>query len=306
MFPSVTKSIILARKVKERQYRGNMALPSAVNSLIDLALEEDLGKGDLASFSVDSDLEIKAKVITREDIIVSGMDIAKAIIEKVNIAPQKLQICVEDGKPAPKQTNLLTIEGNARKILGIERTLLNFLQRACSIATIAAQYKKKIPNSNIKILDTRKTIPGWRYLDKKSVRDGGLWNHRYNLGTQTLIKENHIVAAGGIKNIIQKLRDNDHSEKLEDVQIEVANLEQAKEALNLGFTQLLLDNFSPEKLKVIAREVRKINKDVLLEASGKITLENINKYAETGIDRISIGALTHSVKAVDLSMLLDK
>ena len=283
----------------------SMTLPAAVITLIDLALEEDLSKGDVASLCIDPNLEAKAKIITKEDIIVSGTDVVRAIVEKATIQSKKLQICVQDRALATKHSVLLHIEGNARSILGIERTLLNFLQRTCSVATLAAAYKRKTSNSNVRILDTRKTIPAWRYLDKRSVHDGGLWNHRHNLGSQILIKENHIIAAGSIKNAILSLRKTVSHDQWENAQVEITNIKQAQQAIELGIQSILLDNFTAKELKAIVPEIRTIKKDILLEASGRINISNIEEYIETGVDRISVGALTHSVRAVDLSMLLN-
>ena len=282
-----------------------MPLPSTVHELIHIALQEDLGRGDPGSLAVDPNLIIDAKVITKEDIIVSGMEVVKAIAEKTSIPLSQVHILIPDGKPATKNQKILHIRENARRILGVERTILNFLQRTCSIATLAAKYKKKIHGSKIQVLDTRKTIPAWRYLDKKSVRDGGLWNHRHDLGEKILIKENHIIAAGSITKALSNLKESISEKEEKELQVEITNWEQAKEAIQLGFNSLLLDNFPVKQLKDIIKNIRNIKKDILLEASGKITIDTIEEYTKIDIDRVSIGALTHSVKSIDLSMLFD-
>ena len=282
-----------------------MIIPAQVKHLIAMALEEDLGRGDPTSFAVPKGLEANAKIIAREPLVVSCIWLIDAIVE---LSGCKLQVedLATNGQKLCTEEVIANISGNARQLLGLERSILNFLQRTCGVATYASQYRSilaEAKNKNLKIVDTRKTIPGWRYLDKQAVRDGGLQNHRYGLDRGILIKEKHIRAAGGIKKAIDWLHQEiPHSLLLE---VEVTSLIEAREAIAFGAEALLLDNFNAKDLLVVAKTLKVEAPHVLLEASGGVNLKNVHEYLDTGIDLISVGALTHSASAANLSLLFE-
>lgn len=279
-----------------------MLIPPNVKSLIRLSLEEDLGRGDLTALAVPASTEASAQIVAREGIVLAGSWLLTEIAEEAGAALEIEWQAREGDRLVPGQ-NLVQIRGNARDLLGLERTWLNFLQRTCGVATQAARYHDALGPmaSRVRVTDTRKTIPGWRYLDKYSVKTGGLHNHRFGLDGGILVKENHIRAAGGIAKAIATLKmEVPHGLK---IQVEVTNRAEAMEALNSGAEALLLDNFNATALANLIPELRKTDVKVLLEASGGVTLENIRAFADTGVDLISVGALTHSAPAANLSLL---
>ncbi len=275
--------------------------PKAVSHLIDLALEEDWRDGDPSALSVPPSTLATATIIAKQPTIVSGLWLIDEILQHAQCVPNELHFFSTTGEYVEAQSKLASITTEARTLLGLERTILNFLQRTCGIATRAHQIRTLLGNRDIKILDTRKTIPGWRYLDKRSVSDGKLWNHRFNLNDGVLIKENHIYAAGGIKNAIENYLKN--TDALDQLQMEVQSMDEAQEACTLGVRNVLLDNFSPSKLQKVVKDLRAQYPNLTLEASGNISITNLPSYLDSGVDRISMGCLTHSIESSDLSML---
>ncbi len=226
-------------------------------------------------------------------------DIAQEIFRCVD--PEiTYKVLISDGKPISAGTDAAEINGNSRSILAAERIALNFLQQLSGVATQTNSFVTKILHTNCRLIDTRKTIPGWRMLQKYAVLMGGGHNHRCNLGDGILIKDNHIAAVGSVTEAVQKaLSSARHPLRIE---IEVKNHAEAIEAVDAGAECLLLDNMTPQQVKKIVDE---LGSKVLLEASGNMNLETVAKYAETGINFISVGALTHSANALDLSLNFD-
>lgn len=269
-----------------------------IEALIDRAFEEDVQSGDVTTNAiVDESSQAEAVWKSKEKGIIAGLDIARMVFEKLD--PQlEWEPHVNDGDEVESGTELLTITGSCRAILTAERIALNIAQRMSGIATMARQYVDAIGDLDTKILDTRKTVPGLRLLDKYAVVAGGGTNHRMGLFDMAMIKDNHIVAAGGIEEAVLKVR-NANSEV--QVEVETTNLEEVQEALSAGADIIMLDNMSPQKMK---EAVSLIGGQAKTEASGNITLDTVRKAAETGVDFISVGALTHSVKAFDISQEL--
>jgi len=236
-----------------------------------------------------------ALIIPEEDIVFAGADIIKFFFEK----GFNCKIFAKDGEQIKKEKVIASIKGNSGKILSYERVLLNLLQRLCGIASLTREYVKIAEPYKVRILDTRKTIPGLRLFEKYAVTVGGGWNHRLDLSTGILIKDNHIQAAGGITNAIIKIKKKNYKLPIE---LEVENLEQIKEGITAGIDGFLLDNMSPDKIKKCVSFIRSLpgGKNIFIEASGGITLKTLPAYVKTGIDAISIGALTHSAKAANI------
>ncbi|RYE36148.1 MAG: carboxylating nicotinate-nucleotide diphosphorylase [Sphingobacteriaceae bacterium] len=272
-----------------------------IDEFIDLALAEDVGDGDHTSLAtIPADAKGKAKLLVKEAGILAGVELAVQIFAKVD--PElKTEILLQDGAFINVGDIAFYVEGSAQSILKAERLVLNCMQRMSGIATKTRQIVELVKNTGVKILDTRKTTPGLRYLEKWAVRIGGGVNHRFGLYDMILIKDNHVDYAGGIKQAIKTARaylQNQH--KNLQIEIEVRNMDELQQVIDEGGAdRILLDNFSPEKIK---EAVKLLNHQYVTEASGGITLENIKEYAETGVDYISSGALTHSVKSLDLSL----
>jgi nicotinate-nucleotide pyrophosphorylase (carboxylating) len=270
-----------------------------LDQILTIALNEDCGVGDLTTSSiVVSDLTARGEFIAKEDLVLAGWQVVVRTFQKIS-ASISAETGFRDGDVVPKSSLLGCISGPAAKLLTGERVALNFLQRLCGIATLTRKYVKAVSGTGAAILDTRKTTPGLRLLEKYAVRAGGGRNHRFGLYDGVLIKENHITAAGGIKKAVLSARNRiDHLKKIET---EVTNLEELAQALDAGADAILLDNMSVNQVK---QAVEWVNGRALLEASGGIDLENVRAYASTGVDFISVGALTHSVRAVDISLEL--
>ena len=270
--------------------------------LIDLAMAEDIGGGDVTTrYFIPEDRQASAWVVARKDGVVSGGEIAAQVFRKVD--PELLvQILTSDGTHVVAGSQLIRIQGSARSILTAERTALNFLQHLSGIATLTACYCKQVLGTHTRILDTRKTTPGYRMLEKKAVRDGGGTNHRQGLYDRAMVKDNHLVAEGGIAAIqagIQKLKINQPNV---EVEIEADSIEQVREFLALdGVDYILLDNMTLAQLSE-AVALRGLRTKPMLEASGGITLELLAEIAATGVDFISVGALTHSAPALDIGL----
>jgi len=241
----------------------------------------------------------KGKFLVKANGVIAGSNIAKKVFEMVD---EKLEfkVLIPDGEKVKVRDIAAEVEGKASSILTAERTALNFLQRMSGIATLTNSFVEKITHTRAKILDTRKTVPGLRLLDKEAVRLGGGTNHRIGLFDMFLIKDNHIEIAGSITNAVNTCRNfqqkNNSSLKIE---VETKNLEEVKEALTCDVDIIMLDNFT---INLMKKAVELINGKCLVEASGNISLDNVKAVAETGVDFISVGALTHSVKALDISL----
>ena len=268
-----------------------------LQNIVRCALEEDLGSGDLTTDAIiDSEKEGKAVLISKENIVLAGLFIFKKVFLELN-REIEFETYYDEGELIPAGKNICLIKGQLLSILKAERTALNLLQRMSGIASLTKKYVEKVEPFGVKILDTRKTAPGLRWIDKYAVRTGGGFNHRFGLFDGILIKDNHIAAGGSIRRAVDLARKgNPNNLKIE---VEVETLAEAEEALQAGADILLLDNMTITQMKEV---VRVINGRVMLEASGGITLDTIKDVAKTGVNTISIGALTHSAKAADLSL----
>ncbi|SEM56056.1 nicotinate-nucleotide pyrophosphorylase [carboxylating] [Syntrophus gentianae] len=270
-----------------------------LESLIRSALAEDIGSGDVTTASVLTGQEKgQARVVAKSDLVVAGGGLFGEVFLLVDDQIQ-MKSCLPDGESVQRGQVVAEISGPLAGILIAERVALNFFQRMCGIATATRQYVQAVAGTKAKILDTRKTVPGLRILDKYAVRIGGGTNHRFGLSNCVLIKENHIEAAGGIGEAISRARQAaSHTLKIE---VEVKNFQELDEALAARADIIMLDNMSIPDMR---EAVLKVNGTVPLEASGNVTLTTVRQIAETGVDYISSGALTHSVKAADLSLLV--
>lgn len=274
---------------------------SRITRLIEEALLEDLGMGDITTEAIiPPDATGHAHLLAKEPGIVAGIEVAGLVFhvadESIAFRPR-----ITDGGSASAPMVLAAISGSLHGILKAERTALNFLQRMSGIATLTSSFVDAVHGTSARITDTRKTAPGLRILDKLAVQLGGGVNHRFGLDDMVLIKDNHIAAAGGIGPAIERclshLKQKSHAVKIE---IETRNLADVEEALKYpGIHRIMLDNFSVEEMR---RAVERINGRVEVEASGNVTLDRVRSIAETGVDYISVGALTHSVKALDISL----
>ncbi|MFH0888817.1 MAG: carboxylating nicotinate-nucleotide diphosphorylase [Planctomycetota bacterium] len=286
-----------------------------INYLIELALKEDIGKGDITTHVLIPKNQKSTAIITaKEDAIVAGLPIIKLIYRRLS-RDIKVTPTVKEGSSIKKGSLLAVVEGNTKAILSGERTVLNFLQRLSGIATLTNQFVRKVSGYKVQILDTRKTVPGLRILDKYAVKTGGGNNHRFGLDDAILIKNNHLSALNPKKTekfsstlkaleIIYQSR----IAKLKPIEIEVRNLNEFSIALifltdkAIPKSFIMLDNMTPKDIKEAVAIRNKINRKIMLEASGGITLNNIRQFAATGVDYISVGALTHSPKALDISL----
>jgi nicotinate-nucleotide pyrophosphorylase (carboxylating) len=272
-----------------------------IEEIIDYALAEDLSFGDVTTqLLIPLELEGQAFIVVKKEGVLAGIEIAEMVFHRIEPL-LKVEEFVSDGTKVYPEEIVAQIQGKAAGILKAERTALNFLQRLSGIATETARYVEAISGTKAKILDTRKTTPGLRLLEKYAVRMGGGLNHRQHLGDGILIKDNHIAALRSqgkrLKEIIEKARQGaPHTLKIE---VEVETLKQAQEALDAGAEVIMLDNMSLEDMYQV---VNLAQGRALIEASGGITLENVRQVAETGVDFISVGALTHSAKALDISL----
>lgn len=272
-----------------------------IDTLIDLALEEDTAFGDVTSRSIfPNDHISRAKILAREAMVVCGLEVARRVFERVDPA-LKVDIKISDGDQAGTGSIVLVVEGPTISLLTAERTALNFLQRLSGIASYARRFAEAAASAGtgVRIVDTRKTTPGWRALEKYAVRCGGCFNHRSSLGEHVLIKENHIAAAGSLTNAVELARKfAPHCAKIE---VETETLNDVQEALQAGAEVIMLDNMSPALIK---QAVALINKAAIIEISGGINMDTIADYALPGVDVISVGALTHSAPAADFSLIV--
>ena len=271
-----------------------------LSQLVTLALDEDLNyqtaaDGDITAQLIPQNEQASAKVITREECIFCGKDIIIEVFKQVDPTVQ-VSVLVNDGDVVTANSTLFTAKGSARAILTAERTALNFVQTLSGTATTTAHYVKELSGTTTQLLDTRKTIPGLRALQKYAVKCGGGENHRIGLFDAFLIKENHIAACGGIEKAVAQAKLNHPSKPVE---VEVESLQELKQAIDAGADIIMLDNFSVEQIK---QAVILTNKRTKLEVSGNMTLETLKTYSQAGVDFISSGALTKNLQSIDLSM----
>ncbi|MDO8543371.1 MAG: carboxylating nicotinate-nucleotide diphosphorylase [Opitutaceae bacterium] len=271
-----------------------------IDHLIDLALEEDAGLGDLTSRAIFSAQHRSHGFIdAKQDLVVCGLGVAARVFERVDPA-LRVRPTAQDGARIKRGAHVLTVDGPTAALLTAERTALNFLQRLSGIATLARRFADAVADTDVRIVDTRKTTPGWRALEKYAVRCGGCFNHRSSLGEHVLIKDNHIAAAGSIASAVRKTRAA--APHLSKIEVEARTLAEVKQALRARADVILLDNMSPE---LIRRAVEVIAGAAVVEVSGGVRFETLRDYALPGVDVISIGALTHSATAVDLSLTIE-
>jgi nicotinate-nucleotide pyrophosphorylase (carboxylating) len=271
-----------------------------IKKIIKNALQEDLGSGDVTSDRIiPQTMQLTGVLIAKAEGILAGLEIFREVMITVD---QNIQIkyLLNDGSLVKPGEKIAVVSGPGRALLSAERVALNMLQRMSGIATQTHKLVKAVDGTKAVILDTRKTVPGLRVLDKMAVKTGGGKNHRFGLFDMVLIKDNHISAAGSITGAVNKARNSNKSNLL--IEVEVKNLDELKEAITLQVDRILLDNMSFEQMK---EAVKITTGRIPLEASGNISADNIRKTAETGVDYISSGMLTHSVKALDISFLIE-
>lgn len=276
-----------------------------IDELIELAIREDIGEGDHSSLAtIPENAKGKAKLLIKEKGIIAGIEIAEKVF-KTTDPELELTVFMQDGQEVKPGDIAFTVAGSSRSILTAERLALNFMQRMSGIATHTFQLNQQLQGLHTKVLDTRKTTPNFRIFEKMAVKTGGGENHRMGLYDMIMIKDNHIDFAGGIRQAIQKTSDYlKQIDKDLQIEIEVRNFDELNEVLDTGkVNRILLDNFSPSDLK---KAVQIIDGRYETEASGGITMETIRAYAETGVDYISSGALTHQIKSLDMSLKASK
>ena len=270
---------------------------NSIQHLIEIALKEDIGPGDITTDNLIEPQRIgKGVIIAKEPIVVAGLNVAKQVFEFLD-SEVIFRSEYDDGDVVKKGDTLAEVKGRLRALLSGERTALNFLQHLSGISTLVRSYVTELTDKNIRLVDTRKTTPGWRVLEKYAVRVGGAHNHRMGLYDGVLIKDNHIAAFGGIKKAIDHIRTQiSHLLKIE---VEVSSLDQVKQALEANADVVMLDNMTIKKIK---EATAFINKRAVVELSGGITKSDLKSLADSGVDIISVGALTHSARCVDISM----
>jgi len=278
----------------------NKHVIKAANILIDIALKDDVGDGDITTnLIVPAVIRRKAKMVAKEDGVIAGLPVAEMVFRKLD--PDLIwNEWVEEGEKVKKGAVLVEFEGTYRSLLTGERTALNFLQRLSGIATMSAKYADTVKDFQTVILDTRKTLPGFNKLDKYAVKAGGASNHRLGLHDMAMIKDNHIEVAGGITAAVKAVRSS--IEEGIKIEVETTTLAQVQEAIDAGADIIMLDNMDIETMH---KGVQLIAGRAKVEASGNITIERLREVAATGVDFISIGALTHSVKALDISQRIE-
>jgi len=280
-----------------------MSVPVEVREFIGRALREDIGHGDITTEAViPASASVEAVVVAKEEAVVAGLGFAAEVFRQSDPA-LRFTAVARDAARVRKGTVLCRVRGGARGILAAERVALNILQRLSGIATATARLVSLVKGYNVRIVDTRKTTPCMRFMEKYAVRMGGGHNHRFGLFDGILIKDNHIRAAGGIGKAVKKARACHH---LFRVEVEVGSLKEFREALRAGADVIMLDNMSVDAMKRAVEEARsRDGASPLLEASGNVSEENIRQVAATGVDLISVGAITHSAPSVDMSLRID-
>ena len=280
----------------------NLLNDASILRLIQFALHEDLGSGDITSeLTVSSEATASARFLMKQDGVVCGMPMIPLVFREFS-SDVIMEQMVMDGDTVEAGTVLATMRGPARALLAGERTALNFLQRMSGVATITRMFVDHIQGTKTKILDTRKTIPGWRVLDKYSTQVGGAVNHRMGLFDMVMIKDNHITAAGGIREAVEACTAELKGRVPVTIEVEAQSLDDVKTILDCnGVDRVMFDNFTPQ---LVAEGVQLVGGSLETEASGGINFETIRSYAETGVDFVSTGAITHSAPAMDISMKL--
>ena len=265
------------------------------------ALAEDLGRGDVTSeLTVDAGARATGRFVARQNLVVSGLEVAKAVFLTAGGEDVSFTALVREGEAVQRGAVLAEVEGPARAVLAAERVALNLLMRLSGIATLTRRYVEAVEGTGARVTDTRKTSPGMRVLEKAAVRAGGGTNHRAGLDDGVLIKDNHLALAGGVTEAVNRTRAG--APHLLKVEVEVESLEALEEALDAGADVVLLDNMTPEEVKRAVGLARRKEPGVKIEVSGGIDLETVRAYAEAGPDLISVGALTHSAPAADISL----
>jgi nicotinate-nucleotide pyrophosphorylase (carboxylating) len=279
-----------------------MPLPPSALALIDAALAEDVGPGDFTTlWTVPAERRAEARIVAKAAGVVAGAEVAVEVFRRIDPSLE-VEIVSADGTALQPGDVAMTIRGSARSILTGERTALNFMQRLSGVATVTRQYVQAVQGTGARVIDTRKTTPGMRALEKAAVVAGGGANHRFGLHDMVMIKDNHIVAAGGITAAVQAVRrQNDRGLKVE---VETTTLDEVREAIAAGVDRIMFDNMDISRMRDAVDLVRAADPRPETEASGGITLRTIRYYARTGVDFISIGALTHSAPSLDLSLQL--
>jgi nicotinate-nucleotide pyrophosphorylase (carboxylating) len=272
----------------------------AVANLIDLALEEDLGRGDVTTEAVLGPAgDAEADLVAREPLVLAGLEVAVAVFRRVD-ATLVVELQASDGDHQAAGSILATVRGRAASLLAAERTALNFLQRLSGVATLTRAFVAAAGATGLLVTDTRKTTPGFRLLEKMAVRAGGGANHRFDLGSGVLIKDNHLALAGSLREAVRRARRGaPHGLKLE---VEVDTLAQLDEALAAGADIVLLDNFALPEIEEGVRRARARSPRPLVEVSGGVTLARVPELARAGVDLVSVGALTHSARAMDIAL----
>ncbi len=273
-----------------------------IDRLIDLAFAEDIGDGDHTTLStIPASKYGTQQLIIKEEGILSGVEAARKVIERFD-PDLEMKVMIEDGAHVKPGDVAFTVTGSVRSLLQVERTLLNIMQRMSGIATTTHRYQSELNGLKTKVLDTRKTTPGMRLLEKEAVAAGGGMNHRIGLFDMILIKDNHTDFAGGIPQAVAAVREYlKRNHKNLRIEQEVRNTEEILQAIEAGVDRIMLDNFTPERTAEAVKLIRSKAPDIEIESSGGITLENLRAYGECGVDFISVGALTHSVKGLDMS-----
>lgn len=274
-----------------------------IQHLVASYLEEDLGRGDVTTSTVvPVEAEARGRFLAKQSLVLAGLEVAECVFQWLDPELQ-LEAFYFDGDTIPAGTEVARIAGPAHILLAGERVALNLLQRMSGIATLTRTYVKAVEGTSASICDTRKTAPGLRVFDKYAVRIGGGRNHRFGLDDGVLIKDNHIALAGGVTTAIKRARQT--ASHLLKIEIEAANMDQVRESVEAAADVILLDNMTPEQIREAVTYIRAsepAGRKTLVEASGSITLETVRSYAEAGADLISVGALTHSVPAADMSL----
>ena len=273
-----------------------------IDDLLTLSFAEDIGDGDATTLStIPADAKGRQKLIMKEDGIIAGIEIAKEVFRKFDPELKMIQYR-KDGDRVKAGEVIFIEQGHVRSLLQTERLMLNIMQRMSGIATTTAIYQSRLEGTGAKVLDTRKTTPGMRILEKDAVQIGGGANHRIGLFDMILIKDNHVDFAGGIAAAVQAAKDwCKANEKDLRIEVEVRNTDEINQAIEAGVDRIMLDNFTPEQTREAVKIIRAQAPGVEIESSGGITLDTIRAYGEAGVDFISVGALTHSVKGLDMS-----
>lgn len=273
-----------------------------IDALLDLSFAEDIGDGDHTTLStIPADAVGRQHLLVKEEGILAGVEIARKVFAKLDPS-LKMTVMIGDGAHVKPGDIAFVVEGSVRSLLQAERIMLNIMQRMSGIATVTAKYQSRLEGLDCKVLDTRKTTPGMRMLEKEAVKIGGGCNHRIGLFDMILIKDNHVDFAGGIGKAVARAKEY-CKEKGKDlrIEVEVRNTDEILQAIEAGVDRIMLDNFTPERTAEAVKLIRQKAPGVEIESSGGITLETMRPYGEAGVDFISVGALTHSVKGLDMS-----